>query len=75
VTEANYQWRIVMNSNSNSVRFVATLAAAAALTLLLVACGGGGPIDARAAEPSKASDPPSTLDPALNSLEGVTQHG
>ena len=44
-----------MNSNSNRMRVIATLAAAAMLTLLLVACGGGGPLDVRAAEPRKES--------------------
>ena len=66
-----------MNSNSNRIRVIATVAAAAALTLLLVACGGGGPLDVRAAEPSKESESsqPRALDPALDSLEGVTHHG
>lgn len=44
-----------MNCNSNRIRVVATLAAAAMLTLLLVSCGDGGPLDVRAAEPSKES--------------------
>ena len=64
-----------MNSNSNRIRAVATLAAASMLALLLVACGDGGPLDVRAAEPSKESSQPHALDPALDSLEGVTHHG
>ena len=64
-----------MNSNSNRMRIVATLAAASMLALLLVACGGNGSLDARAAEPAKATSQPSAADPALDSLEGVTHHG
>jgi predicted small lipoprotein YifL len=64
-----------MNSNSNRIRVVAMLAAASMLTLLLVACGDGGPLDVRAAEPSKESSPSGVLDPALDRLEGVTHHG
>ena len=66
---------IAMNCNSNRIRVVATLGAAAMLTLLLVSCGDGGPLDVRAAEPSKESGQPHALDPALDSLEGVTHHG
>ncbi|MEP6609538.1 MAG: hypothetical protein ABJA83_12775 [Burkholderiaceae bacterium] len=64
-----------MVRNSNSVRSAAALAAASTLALLLVACGDDGPLDARAAQPDKTSSQPHTLDPALDSLEGVTHHG
>ena len=63
-----------MNCNSKRIRVVAAFAAVT-LTLLLVACGGGGPLDARAAEPSKESSQPPALDPALDRLDGVTNHG
>lgn len=63
-----------MNSNLNRARFLAAFVAST-LTLALVACGDEGPLDVRAAEPVKASGQPQTLDPALNSLEGVTHHG
>lgn len=63
-----------MNSNLNRARFLPALLAST-LTLALVACGGEGPLDARAAEPTNASGQPQALDPALDSLEGVTHHG
>lgn len=53
----------------------AALIAASTLTLLLVACGGNGALDARAAVPGKTDSQQPALDPALDSLEGVTHHG
>ena len=64
-----------MNSNSNRIRVVATLVTALTISLLLVACGNNGALDARAAEPAKATSQPSGADPALDSVEGVTHHG
>ena len=46
----------------------------ASLVLALTACGGKA-LDARAPEPAQSVTQPSTLDPALNSLEGVIHHG
>ena len=51
------------------------LATFSMLSLLLAACGDDGALSARAAEPQETSARPSVLDPALDSLEGVTHHG
>ena len=59
----------------NSASQLSRLAAASALALMLTACTDQGVFDVGAPEPEKAASEQRTIDPALNSLDGVTQHG
>ena len=61
-----------MDRQSNSLR--ATIIVAAS-TLLLAACGHNSALDARVSVPAKTDTEQSTPDPALKTLEAVTQHG
>jgi len=64
-----------MNSRSNFKPSLVMLAAVSTLSLSLAACSDNGAVDARASEPARATSQPSSADPALDRLDGVTQHG
>ncbi len=63
------------DSTSLLLERVAAFTAASALALFLAACAEEARIDAGGAEPEKSVSERRTVDPALNSLDGVTQHG
>lgn len=63
------------DSTSRLLKRVAAFAAASTLALFLAACAEEARIDAGVAEPEKSVSERRTFEPALNSLDGVTQHG
>ncbi len=63
------------DSTSRLLKRAAALAAASTLALFLAACAEEFRIDASVAEPEKSVSERATFEPALNSLDGVTQHG
>lgn len=63
------------DSTSRLLKRVAAFAAASTLALFLAACAEEARIDAGVAEPDKSVSERRTFEPALNSLDGVTQHG
>lgn len=63
------------DSTSRLLKRAAALAAASTLAFFLAACAEEARIDAGGAEPEKSVSERRTVDPALNSLDGVTQHG
>ena len=63
------------DSMNQFLKSAATLAAASALALFLTACAEEARIDTGAAEPAKSASERRTLDPVLNTIDGVTHHG
>lgn len=63
------------DSTSQLLKCAAAFAAASTLALFLSACAEETRIDASGAEPEKSASERRTFEPALNSLDGVTQHG
>lgn len=63
------------DSTSRLLKRAAAFAAASTLALFLAACAEEARIDAGVAEPEKSASERRTFEPALNSLDGVTQHG